>query len=504
MSYIIEQKIHGNIYLYRVESYWDKEKKQPRQIRVYLGPKEKKQERPFIKERIRNIITKNYGNICLFEDIATTLGIKSILQKEFPQDYREILALAWYEIMEGTASYKFPYWLEEQQLNGVRKMYSADISDLYDTLGGMQKERMGFIKSWIQKLKPIKGIYYDITSISSYSSNIDFIEWGYNRDKENLPQLNLGMTCCQEKGLPFFYTLFPGSIVDVSTIKNQLSYLESFKLKDLLLVQDRGFCSIDNIYEMHKSEMGFIQPLSFSLNKAKELIQKHGKTLHNSTTAFRYNEEIIHYVSDVVGIKNLDFDVHIYLNEKAEVDQKNLFLSRLLEAEVKFDSLKFTNIKEFEDYSNDHIPDRLKRYYQWNKITQQIERNQKAFDAYIANLGYFIFASNRNNLDKTFILNCYRNKDQIEKMYDVLKNEMDGSRLRVHSNWNMEGKLFVKFIAMIFYMRISHIMNEHKLFKKYSLREMIMELKKIKITTLDDYQIVSEISKKTKTSFRNL
>jgi transposase len=33
------------------------------------------------------------------------------------------------------------------------------------------------------------------------------------------------MTCCQEKGLPFFYTLFPGSIVDVSTIKNQLSYL---------------------------------------------------------------------------------------------------------------------------------------------------------------------------------------------------------------------------------------------------------------------------------------
>jgi len=41
-------------------------------------------------------------------------------------------------------------------------------------------------------------------------------------------------------------------------------------------------------------------------------------------------------------------------------------------------------------------------------------------------------------------------------------------------------------------------MNEHQLFKKYSLREMIMELKKIKITTLDDYQIVSEISKKQK------
>jgi len=27
MSYIIEQKVKGRIYLYEVESYWDKEKK---------------------------------------------------------------------------------------------------------------------------------------------------------------------------------------------------------------------------------------------------------------------------------------------------------------------------------------------------------------------------------------------------------------------------------------------------------------------------------------------
>ncbi len=39
MSYIVEQKIKGNIYLYRVESYWDKDKKQSRQRRKYIGPK---------------------------------------------------------------------------------------------------------------------------------------------------------------------------------------------------------------------------------------------------------------------------------------------------------------------------------------------------------------------------------------------------------------------------------------------------------------------------------
>ena len=41
MVYIIEQKIKNRIYLYEVESFWDKNKKQARQKRKYLGPKEK-------------------------------------------------------------------------------------------------------------------------------------------------------------------------------------------------------------------------------------------------------------------------------------------------------------------------------------------------------------------------------------------------------------------------------------------------------------------------------
>ena len=36
MAYTIEQTINGRKYLYRVEAYWDKEKKQSRQKRTYL------------------------------------------------------------------------------------------------------------------------------------------------------------------------------------------------------------------------------------------------------------------------------------------------------------------------------------------------------------------------------------------------------------------------------------------------------------------------------------
>ena len=40
MSYEVEQTKNGKTYIYKCESYWDKEKKQPRQKRTYLGRKD--------------------------------------------------------------------------------------------------------------------------------------------------------------------------------------------------------------------------------------------------------------------------------------------------------------------------------------------------------------------------------------------------------------------------------------------------------------------------------
>jgi transposase len=402
--------------------------------------------------------------------------------------------------MQNEPTYLFPYWLDEQYLPTVKKMHSSDISNLYDQIGGMQRQRLEFIRQWIEHIKPIGGIYYDITSISSYSSKIDFIEWGYNRDKENLPQLNLGLVCNQRNSLPFFYTVFPGSVVDVSTLKNAIHYLKLFKLEGILLVLDRGFCSTSNIIELNNDEnkIKFIQPLSFSMKIVKELIFSHKSALHDSHTAFKFNDEIIHHTLTQTVIGGEQFDAHIFLNEKAEVDQKNNFLSKLLEIEEGFKNKEFQTAEDYKNYSNDNLPDKYKKYYQWDKQTKKIERDDKNINTYMSNIGYFVLATNEKNTDKSFILSSYRDRDGIEKIFDIYKNETDSNRLRVHSQWNVEGKFFIKFITVIIYMSISRIMKDYKLYDKYTIREMILELKKIKLTLINPSEetIVSEITKK--------
>ena len=175
MSYIIEQKIKGKIYLYKVESYWDKEKKQPRQKRVYIGPKDKSASAS-VKSKPTRLISKNYGNVYLLNEVVKRIGLDSVLKSCYPDLYKEILALTYFEIMESSPSYLFPYWLDEQDIKQVKKLYSPDISELYDTLGRDQESRKNFHQIWIAHLKPSEGIYYDITSISSYSTKIDYIE----------------------------------------------------------------------------------------------------------------------------------------------------------------------------------------------------------------------------------------------------------------------------------------------------------------------------------------
>lgn len=498
MSYIVEQKIHGKIYLYEASSYWDKDKKQSRQKRKYLGPKDA-QNIVKKKKKATNLASKNHGNVTLLSRISRELGLTSILQKIFPGNYLEILALANYTISEGMPFYMFPHWLEEQNLPEVKKLSSTSISNLCDDLGRSEKERIDFISQWSKTQKPKGGVYYDITSISSYSTNIDFVEWGYNRDQENLAQINMGVMCNSNNSLPIFYNLYPGSINDVSTLKNCIKYSDSFMdLKEIAFVLDRGFFSKKNVLEMDKSNIKFIQPLSFSLKQTKELIAKHKRQIANPENVLKYNEEIIYHALDKIKIDNKAFDVHIFFNEKAHMDQKHHFLSVLLEIEDRVKDKKLASMKEYLSFKKENIPEKYQQYFKWNKNSLTIEKNIRKIRAYNSRAGFFLIAANHkvSNID---ILAHYRKRDCVEKLFDNSKNEMDGKRLRSHSTYTNNGKLFIKFIALILHTQISNYMNKSKLFKSYSLKELLMELKKIKISRINEQEpFISEISKKQK------
>jgi transposase len=502
MSYIVEQRIKGNIYLYRVEAYWDKEKQQARQRRVYLGPKDKKTKLPVRKMKGDQVLSKSYGNIFFLRHLAKEIGLYQVLKSVFPNNFEQILALSFYEIMEASPLYLFEYWQQDSFLPETKTMDSQDCSSLCEEIGKHEASRLDFFKEWIENIKPIEAVYYDITSISSYSTNIDFVEWGYNRDKENLPQINMGVLCNQQNGMPLYYNIFPGSIVDVTTLRNNLRLLHAFDLKNVLMVMDRGFFSTSNVEEMNQADnkIRFIQPLPLSLKKVRELISQSKKTISSPLNAFQYNEEILYSKPCQVTIGKSPYDGHLYFNEKAELDQKQHFLSALLEIENRIKDQIFMGQEQAKQYIESSILIKYQAYYKWNPSTQKIEKNLKAIDHYFSHLGCYLMITNSDTkLENIEMLNYYRNKDRVEKLFDLVKNEMDGNRLRAHNEYTNKGRLFIMFVTLVISSYINNVMSTKKLFKAFSMKEMLAELKKIKRIQLSGaIPFASEVSKKQK------
>ena len=52
-----------------------------------------------------------------------------------------------------------------------------------------EEDRKEFLKRWRKEASTGKACFNDITSISSYSRENELVEFGYNKDHEDLPQI---------------------------------------------------------------------------------------------------------------------------------------------------------------------------------------------------------------------------------------------------------------------------------------------------------------------------
>jgi transposase len=142
---------------------------------------------------------------------------------------------------------------------------------------------------------------------------------------------------------------------------------------------------------------------------------------------------------------------------------------------------KLLDTLEYELNSSNRIPEHEKRYTKYYDIRESpvsgiaLTPQQEAIDAIEKYFGYFALLSNGVK-DPLEALEIYRSKDLIEKAFGNLKERLNMRRTSVSSEENLEGKLFVQFVALIYLSYIEKAMSDHNLFKDYTLQELLDEL----------------------------
>ena len=294
MSFIRYKKFGNQEYAYRVTTYWDKERKKIRQKQEYLGKVIDKEEQVFIKpreEKIKPRTALDFGDIILTHTVFCDLNLDKILRDIYSESRAEIIKiLTISRILAPQSMRSIRGWYRKTYLTQLcrideNKLSFQNISRTLANIGDDEHYLNIFFSKWInQSCGKTLDLIYDITSFSTHA-RLSIAEFGYNHDNDNLPQINLGLVVSKDGQIPLFYKVFPGSIVDVKTIRNLIKDLKSLGREHFLLILDRGFYSKMNIWEMHRSGLDFIIGMPFTTNLSQKIISDTNKFIDNAVQA---------------------------------------------------------------------------------------------------------------------------------------------------------------------------------------------------------------------------
>lgn len=499
----IHRKANGAAYLYTVESYWDKEKKQARNKQVCLGRIDEKSGEVIPSKRKShteknaaidpNVVasTKVCGPYLLLNKLAKDTGLTAALKKSFPKAYEEILSLGFFIAQKGLALSRCDIWSVSHMHPFEKPIQSQRVSELLQQI--TENERQHFLSLWLKQLSENELLCYDITSISSYATANEYIRWGYNRDKEKLPQINLAMLFGQQSGMPAYYRRMPGNISDVITLENTINTLDFLGKVKLHFVLDRGFYSKNNVDMLLSKRYHFALMVPTGRKWVRNIIDQYYEAVSSPENYRQTGEsEVLYMISRLYQWEGRRCYAHLYYNASRAAEDFDKLSKNLIRCK---EELEAENPQE----SNKEFYERFFIVKRTPKRGLMIKYNDEEIQKYRKRYAGFSCILTNVKTDSGELLEVYRGKDIIENCFDDLKNSLDMKRLRIHSSATMDSRLLIQFIALILISRIrtiASVAKQNKEMRFMTVREIMEAMECIvRITYSGRYgSTISEIA----------
>ncbi len=515
MSCIVHQKVGQHTYLYESVSYRD-ERGKPRAHRVPIGKVDPetgqeiyKQEYvsrmaaagtpiavyspppTFTEQDVQKSSVLHTGMALLLKQCAQQTGLSEVLRDAFPQTHELLFARACHIVCRGEPSAYCEQWLEDTDLAVPARLSSQRISDLVSSLPASQVLR--FYQAWVATRSEQEYLALDITSISSYSQLIDDVDWGYNRDQEKLPQVNICLLTGEESHLPVRMVVYDGSIKDVNTLRTTMAGLTDGIGSKVRIVTDKGFTSKRNIEAMLASgNVEFIMALPFTLTFAENQVRSEKKDIADIRNTMMSGSDVFYGVTKRRTWGTTELYTHICYNEVKATRERNHLYGYVanLRSQALCDPWNEKLKAEFAEYL-------IIRKSEKREDGVTVSIRQDVVDKHLAHAGWMVCVSNSVDTVQEAI-RIYRAKDVVEKSFLRTKNSLGINRLRVHSQQAMDGMMLVAFIALILNSHIHRIMLEKNLYRNMSMTDLVKTMEKLKVMVIGDTRIDFPATKKQK------
>ncbi len=277
-------------------------------------------------------------------------------------------------------------------------------------------------------------ILIDSTAIFSRSSNISIAELGHNARSIHVPQINLMMLFSSSRNEPTFVRVIPGSIRDGSSMAETI---DMANVERCVVISDKGFYSIDNIKKLKNRHLSFIIPL----RRNSSLIPERERMLG----VFMYEGRPIKYFQPVEGI-------YAYEDPVLRMEEEKDYLVRIKER----------------------------------------KSSRKSYDRDSTDFGMIYLLSDLNaDPEETYRL--YKKREYVEYAFNALKNDIEADRSYLRDDRMLSSWMFLNLLSLNLHFQILN-----KVDGKYSVRDALLILSRIKVYDLGKQEMLGEIPKKSR------
>jgi len=478
---------NGTVYLYEDESYWDKEKGYSTHKRTCIGKKGPDGEPIYntyysTQEKMNQLAaevkkpaevsrTTFVGEAMILDKVTRETAVSRVLDKSFDEnDARKIIALSYYQICRGKALSNAEDWLEQRGL-GTLGLSSQRVSELLDRL---KEDKINtFFQLWAGEHAEKGNQLFDLTSVSTYGKRNPYAEYGYNRDGENLEQINLALLTSCGSGLPMWYQVLPGSMSDQVILNQVLSMMKKMEVPRFTFVGDRGFYSDYNLELLSREGYKFTIPVPSNVAWQKKLIAEHRDTLVRPGNLIEDNGSIM-YGKTIYKTTSAHGRTwyHLYFDPA----RKDKVIASFMQ--------KLRGLKDELEADNKLVESHRSMYERYFIVKEtpvrgrSVNYNDDAIQEFInSDSCYWVLISTSA---KTAVqaLEQYRERNGVELYFDDEKNLLDLRRLKNHNEQTIKGKIFVTFISLIILARLRKMVDQidKKKRKHWSEQDMLRKV----------------------------
>lgn len=282
-----------------------------------------------------------------------------------------------------------------------------------------------------------KTLIFDLSSIFSFSENLQYAEKGYNAEHLYLKQINFMLFFSMDKQLPVLLKPLPGSVRDVKALR---AVIDEVNAKDSTVVIDRGFASHVIPDLLTEFDFNFILPL-----RRNFIDIDYGRRLDYT---FSYRNRGIKWGRKRIGANFL----YLFEDVKLRAEEETTFI---------------------------HLMNEKKR------TTEEYKEESQKF-------GKIAILSNRDEDGETIYL-MWKDRENIEVAFDALKNELENDKTYLDDDDAVRGYFFISFLSLYLYYKILNLLRKAKLVDKVSVNEVLLELSKVYEIHIGEKRKLSEI-----------